>query len=115
MSTHKYCFPGLWSFVNRAAGNRDVHHMGRAREIWHFRQVQEALVNLSELDNRESQRALMAHVLKVRESLAVILKGIDDAASEVAEKFDLYDEVPCPAASDPTQEPPCSPDSSPQS
>jgi hypothetical protein len=88
---HTYLFPGLWCFVSRAAGNRDVHHMGRARDTWHFREVQDSLGLIPKLDNREAQRAHIAHALKVKESLAVMLRGIDDAIGEVAEKFDLYD------------------------
>lgn len=91
MKSNTYFFPGLWSFVNRAAGNRDIPHMGRAREIWHFREIHESLAHIPKLENREEQRVLVAHALQVKESLAVILRGIDEAIGEVTEKFDLYD------------------------
>lgn len=85
-----YCFPGLQSFISRAAGSRDVSYLGRAREIWHVEEIQYALTQIPKQDY-EMQRELIGHALKVRESLAVTLRGIDEAISEVAEKFDLFD------------------------
>jgi hypothetical protein len=83
-----YIFPGLWPFIERVARGRDLHQLGRAREFWHCKQIQDSLGQLPRLD-RASQRQLLEHVLKVRESLAVALEGIDAAILEVAGAIDL--------------------------
>jgi len=78
-----YTFPGLWPFIERVARGRDLHQLGRARELWHCKQIQDSLGQLPRLDP-QSQRQLLAHVLKVRQSLAVAVEGIDAAIAEVA-------------------------------
>jgi hypothetical protein len=78
-----YVFPGLWPFIERVSRGRDLHQLGRARELWHCKQIQDALGQLPRLDP-ESQRQLLAHVLTVRQSLAIAVEGIDDAINEVA-------------------------------
>jgi hypothetical protein len=90
MSTPNYSFPGVWSFISRAADNRIVHHLGRARSTWHVSEIHYTLSQIPKRDYAE-QRELIGHALKVRESLAVTLRGIDEAISEVAETFDLFD------------------------
>lgn len=88
MTPSPYVFPGLWPFIERVAKGRDLHHLGRAREVWHCKQVQDSLGQLSRLDP-ESRRQLFVHVLKIRASLAVALEGIDAAILEVARELDL--------------------------
>jgi hypothetical protein len=88
MTNRTYVFPGLWPFIERVARGRDLHQLGRARELWHCKQIQDSLGQLPRLDP-ESQRQLLGHVLKVRESLAVALEGIDAAVLEVAGELDL--------------------------
>jgi hypothetical protein len=83
-----YTFPGLWPFIERVAQGRDLHHLGRAREIWHCKQIQDSLGQLPRLDAR-SQRELLDHVLKIRASLVVALEGIDAAVLEVSDEFNL--------------------------
>jgi hypothetical protein len=83
-----YVFPGLWPFIERVAQGRDLHHLGRAREIWHCKQIQDSLGQLPRLDAR-SQRELLNHVLEIRASLAVALEGIDAAVLEVSDEFNL--------------------------
>src|SRR5689334_14892108 len=73
-----YVFPGLWPFIERVAQGRDLHHLGRAREIWHCKQIQDSLGQLPRLD-ASSQRELLEHVHRIRASLAVALEGIDAA------------------------------------
>jgi hypothetical protein len=84
----QYIFPGLWPFIERVASGGEYHHLGRARELWHCRQIQDALGQLPRLDPK-SQVELLAHVLKIRASLAVALEGIDSAIAEVASVFNL--------------------------
>jgi hypothetical protein len=86
----KYVFPGLWPFIERVAQGRDLHHLGRAREIWHCKQIQDSLGQLPRL-GPDSQRQLLDHVLKIRASLAIALEGIDAAVLEVVEEFNLSD------------------------
>jgi hypothetical protein len=83
-----YIFPGLWPFIERVAQGRDLHHLGRAREIWHCKQIQDSLGQLPRLDAK-SQRELLEHVLKIRASLVVALEGIDAAVLEVSDEFNL--------------------------
>ena len=85
-----YVFPGLWPFIERVAQGRDLHHLGRAREIWHCKQIQDSLGQLPRLDP-ESQRQLLAHALIIRQSLAVAvaLEGIDASVLEVSDEFNL--------------------------
>ncbi len=83
-----YIFPGLWPFIEHVARGRDLHHLGRARDLWHCKQIQDSLGQLPRLDT-ESRRQLLGHVLKVRESLAVALDGIDAAILDVARELDL--------------------------
>jgi hypothetical protein len=83
-----YVFPGLWPFIERVAQGRDLHHLGRAREIWHCKQIQDSLGQLPRLDTK-SQRELLDHVLKIRASLAVALEGIDAAVLELSTEFNL--------------------------
>jgi hypothetical protein len=83
-----YVFPGLWPFIERVAQGRDLHHLGRAREIWHCKQIQDSLGQLPRLDAK-SQRELLDHVLKIRASLGVALEGIDAAVLEVSDEFNL--------------------------
>jgi hypothetical protein len=83
-----YIFKCLWPFIERVARGRDLHQLGRAREFWHCKQIQDSLGQLPRLD-RASQRQLLEHVLKVRESLAVALEGIDAAILEVAGALNL--------------------------
>jgi hypothetical protein len=88
MPQPSYVFPGLWPFIERVAKGRDLHHLGRAREIWHCKQVQDSLGQLPRLDP-ESRRQLFGHVLRLRASLAVALEGIDAAIMEVSGECDL--------------------------
>lgn len=89
MSTQsRYVFPGLWPFIERVARGRELHQLGRARELWHCKQIQDALGQLPRLDP-ESKRQLFAHVLRIRESLAVAIEGIDAAVAESARELDL--------------------------
>ena len=83
-----YVFPGLWPFIERVAQGRDLHHLGRAREIWHCKQIQDSLGQLPRLDPK-SQRELLDHVLEIRASLVVALEGIDAAVLEVSDEFNL--------------------------
>jgi hypothetical protein len=83
-----YVFPGLWPFIERVAQGRDLQHLGRAREIWHCKQIQDSLGQLPRLDAK-SQRELLDHVLKIRASLVVALEGIDAAVLEVSDEFNL--------------------------
>ena len=83
-----YVFPGLWPFIERVARGRDLHHLGRARELWHCKQIQDSLGQLPGLD-RESQQQLLGHVLKVRSSLALAVEGIDAAILEVVGELNL--------------------------
>ena len=55
MST--YTFPGLWPFIERVARGRDLHQLGRARELWHCKQIQDALGQLPRLDPGEPAAA----------------------------------------------------------
>lgn len=84
----RYIFPGLWPFIERAARGRDSHHLGRARELWHCKQIQDALGQLPRLD-RVSQKALLAHAYQVRDSLALALRGCDAAILEASAELDL--------------------------
>ena len=92
-----YTFPGLWPFIEGVAQGRDLHHLGRARELWHCKQIQDALGQLPRLDPA-SRRQLVHHVLKVRQSLAVALEGIDAAVVHVCRQLDLLplEENPSP-------------------
>ena len=83
-----YVFPGLWPFIERAAQGRDLPHLGRAREIWHCKQIQDSLGQLPRIDVK-SQRELLDHVLKIRASLVAALEGIDAAVLEVSGEFNL--------------------------
>jgi hypothetical protein len=84
----QYVFPGLWPFIERVARGRELHQLGRARELWHCKQIQDSLGQLPRLDP-ESQRQLMAHALTIRQSLAVAVEGIDAAIAEVASELSL--------------------------
>ena len=83
-----YTFPGVWPFIERVARGRDLHQLGRARELWHCKQLQDALGQLPRLD-RGSQLELLAHVNQIRESLALALEGCDAAILEVTSEFGL--------------------------
>jgi hypothetical protein len=78
-----YTFPGLWPFIERAAAGRSLYQLGRARELWHAKQAQDALGQLPRLDP-ESRKTLLAHVVQVRDSLAAVVEGIDLAIAETA-------------------------------
>jgi hypothetical protein len=78
-----YVFPGLWPFIERAAEGRSLYQLGRGRELWHSKQVQDALGQVPRLDDA-SRKALMAHVARVRDSLAAVVEGIDLAIAETA-------------------------------
>ncbi|APW59228.1 hypothetical protein [Paludisphaera borealis] len=82
-----YTFPGLWPFIERAAEGRTLYQLGRARELWHSKQVQDALGQLPRLDP-ESRKALLAHVVQVRDSLAAVVEGVDLAIAEAAKATD---------------------------
>ena len=84
----KYIFPGLWPFIERVAQGRGLHHLGRAREVWHCKQIQDALGQLPRLDSA-SQRELLAHVIQVRDSLALALEGCDAAILEATTELNL--------------------------
>ena len=86
----QYIFPGLWPFIERAACGRDVPHLGRARDNWHGKQIQDALGQVPRLDPA-SRQELLGHVLKIRESLGVAIEGIDLAIAEVGRELDLFD------------------------
>ncbi|WP_165221890.1 hypothetical protein [Aquisphaera insulae] len=88
-----YVFPGLWPFIERVAHGRSLHHLGRAGELWHCKQVQDALGQIPRLDGR-SQRQLLEHVLAIRDSLAAALEGIDVAIEEAASELG----IPLPGA-----------------
>jgi hypothetical protein len=88
-----YIFPGLWPYVERVARGRGLHHVGRARELWHCKQIQDALGQIPRLDP-ESRRQLIGHACKIRASLAVALEGIDAAILEVAREFELLPTEP---------------------
>jgi hypothetical protein len=78
-----YTFPGLWPFIERAAEGRSLYQLGRARELWHSKQVQDALGQLPRLD-AASRKALLAHAVQVRDSLAAVVEGVDLAIAEAA-------------------------------
>jgi hypothetical protein len=82
-----YTFPGLWPFIERAAEGRSLYQLGRGRELWHSKQVQDALGQLPKLDEA-SRKALLVHVVRVRESLAAVVEGIDLAIAETAKATD---------------------------
>jgi hypothetical protein len=83
-----YVFPGLWPFIEGVARGRDLHHLGRARELWHCKQIQDSLGQLPRLD-LQSQRQLLAHIVAVRNSLALAIEGIDAAIAEVTAELGL--------------------------
>ena len=89
-----YIFPGLWPYIERVAKGRDLHQLGRARELWHCKQIQDALGQIPRLDLK-SQIELLAHANHIRDSLAMALEGIDAAILDVASEFGL----PLPASS----------------
>ena len=76
-----YTFPGLWPYIERAAEGRDLPFLGRGRELWHCKQVQDSLGQLANLPD-DARRELLAHVTSVRESLAAALGGVDLALQE---------------------------------
>jgi hypothetical protein len=77
MSTYRdFTFPGLWPYIERAAEGRRLPFLGRGRSLWHYKQVQDSLGQLSGLD-AAARRELLAHVESVRDSLAAALDGID--------------------------------------
>ncbi len=78
-----YTFPGLWPFIERAAEGRSPYQLGRGRELWHARQLQDALGQLPRLDD-PSRKALLAHAVRVRDSLATVVEGMDLALAEIA-------------------------------
>jgi hypothetical protein len=84
----QYIFPGLWPYIERVARGRDLHQLGRARELWHCKQIQDALGQIPRLDFK-SQLELMAHANHIRDSLAMALEGIDAAILEVASELGL--------------------------
>ena len=88
MTQPSYVFPGLWPFIERVARGRDLHHLGRARDVWHCKQIQDSLGQLPRLDP-ESRRQLLGHILKLRASLAVALEGVDAAILEVSGELGL--------------------------
>jgi hypothetical protein len=88
MPQPSYVFPGLWPFIERVAKGREIHHLGRARDVWHCKQIQDSLGQLPRLDP-ESRRQLLGHVFKLRASLAVAIEGIDAAVAEVSTELDL--------------------------
>jgi len=85
MSTQApFTFPGLWPYIARAAAGRADAFLGRGRELWHYKQVQDALGQYPRLDP-ESRRTLLEHVAAVRDSLALTLDGVDLAVRESIE------------------------------
>lgn len=78
-----YTFPGLWPFIERAAEGRSPYQLGRGRELWHAKQIQDALGQLPRLDD-ESRKALLTHAVRVRDSLATVVEGMDLALAEAA-------------------------------
>ncbi len=96
----QYIFPGLWPYIERVAKGRDLHQLGRARELWHCKQIQDALGQIPRLDLK-SQLELLAHANHIRDSLAMALEGIDAAILDVACEFGL----PLPASSNPQNRP----------
>ena len=90
----RYIFPGLWPYIERVAKGRDLHQLGRARELWHCKQIQDALGQIPRLDLK-SQIELLAHANHIRDSLAMALEGIDAAILDVASELG----IPLPASS----------------
>lgn len=90
----QYIFPGLWPYIERVAKGRDLHQLGRARELWHCKQIQDALGQIPRLDLK-SQIELLAHANHIRDSLAMALEGIDAAILDVASELG----IPLPASS----------------
>jgi hypothetical protein len=84
----QYIFPGLWPYIERVARGRDLHQLGRARELWHCKQIQDSLGQIPRLDPK-SQLELYAHANRIRDSLAMALEGIDAAILEVATELGL--------------------------
>lgn len=98
MFTHRYpTFPGLWPYIERAAEGRHVPFLGRGRNLWHCKQVQDSLGQLPGLDEA-ARRELLAHVGWVRDSLAAALEGIDMAIQESTGAIDGLPGVPPPSA-----------------
>ncbi len=67
---------------------RDLHQLGRAVELWHSKQVQNALGQIPRIDP-ESQLACLEQIVHHRESLACALEGIDLAILEVVTELGL--------------------------
>jgi len=80
-----YVFPGVHPFIERvaAATGRDLHQVGRTRQLWHVTQIQHALGQLPKIGRLKDQEAAWDHVTKVREGLALALEGVDAAIAEV--------------------------------
>ena len=85
-----YNFPGLRPFMEQVCESkgRDLHQLGRAVELWHSKQVQNALGQIPGLDP-SSRLASLQQVIHHRESLACALEGIDLAIMDVVTEFDL--------------------------
>lgn len=79
-----YVFPGMAPYVERAAQARgaDAVHMVKSMALWHVTQVQNALGQIPRL-SREQRPDLLAHAVKIRECLAAVLAGVDDAIEDV--------------------------------
>jgi hypothetical protein len=98
MSTSSYpTFPGLWPYIERAAEGRQLPFLGRARGLWHCKQVQDSLGQLPGLDEA-ARRELLAHVGWVRDSLAATLDGVDLAIQVMTGPLDERPANPSPAA-----------------
>ncbi len=94
MSTNAiHTFPGLQPFIERAGAGRTLPHLGRSRELWHCKQVQDALGQLPRLD-RESRSQLLEHIQSARDALAVAVEGIDLAIKETIEAIDRAEGKP---------------------
>lgn len=79
-----WVFPGLAPYVQRAAQahGADAVHMVKSMGLWHVTQVQDALGQLPRLAQHQ-RPDLLAHAVKIRECLASVLAGIDDAIEDV--------------------------------
>lgn len=84
----RYTFPGLKTFIRRAAG-RDLAHIDRSDGIWHCRQIEDSLKQMAVLDP-VSREELMGHVLRVRGALLTTLHGIDAAVQDVRTELGMH-------------------------
>lgn len=84
MNNSTYHFPGVHPFIEAVAARtgRDLHQVGRTRQLWHVAQIQDALGQMPRLD-AASQAESLAHVRRLRDGLALALEGVDAAITEV--------------------------------